>query len=196
MALFALFAHREPPWIVVSAGGLLAAAALIGFSLSGTRWPPPWLASPGRRVVSLALAGLAVGVIGGVLQRHRLGPLPGLAGGLHPFVALACLIGATEELVYRGWMLERLAALGWPAAVTFSAVAHGAYKTALFALPPAAHEGPFSLARIALWTVVGGLMLGWLRVRSQSVWPAVLAHAAFDAVVYSAFAAPPWWVWG
>ena len=25
--------------------------------------------------------------------------------------------------------------------------------------------------------------------------PAVIAHAAFDLVVYSAFAAPPWWVW-
>lgn len=198
IVVFALFAHRGWPWIVVSGVGLLGSAALIGSTLREASWPSALLgrAASGWRLVSLAIVGIVIGVLGGVLQRHHSGVVHEPASGLHLFVALACLIGATEELVYRGWMLERLSTLGWPAAVVLTAVAHGAYKTALFAWPPNTEGVGLNLAGIALWTVLGGMVLGLLRVSSRSVLPAVLAHAAFDAVVYSAFAAPPWWVWG
>jgi len=192
MVLFALFAHRGLPWSAVSGAGLLATAALIGTSLRNTPWP----AGPRSRVVPLAVVGIAIGALGGVLQRQQAGALPEPATGLQLFVLLACLIGITEELVYRGWMLGRLGGLGWPVAVAFTALSHAAYKTALFSWPPDSLSMGFNLAGIALWTVAGGMVLGVLRVASRSVLPAVLAHAVFDAVVYSAFATPPWWVWG
>jgi len=196
MVLFALFVHRGLPWTVASGAGLLASAALIGTSLR-TSWRSALpLVTPRSRVVTLAIAGVILGAVSGALQRRHAGVLPVTASGLDLFVALACLIGITEELVYRGWMLERLSPLGWPAAVVFTALAHGAYKTALFAWPPGSEGAVINLAGIALWTVGGGLVLGLLRVAARSVLPAVLAHAVFDAVVYSAFAAPPWWVWG
>ena len=198
MVVFALFAHRGWPWIAVSGAGLLGSAALIGASLRGAPWPSA-LVGPAAfrsRLVSLAVVGIGIGVIGGLFQRDHSGIVPEPASGLHLFVALACLIGAAEELVYRGWMLERLRALGWPAAVVVTAVAHAAYKTALFAWPPNTESAGLNRVGIALWTVLGGMVLGLLRVSSRSVLPAVLAHVAFDAVVYSAFAAPPWWVWG
>lgn len=83
--------------------------------------------------------------------------------------------------------------LGWPAAVAVAAVAHAAYKTALFAWPGA----PVSvdLAEIALWTTSGGMALGPLRALSGSVLPPLLAHAAFDFVTYRPVASAPWWVW-
>jgi membrane protease YdiL (CAAX protease family) len=43
---------------------------------------------------------------------------------------------------------------------------------------------------------------GWMQGRLSALgWPAAVlfaavAHAVFDAVVYSAYAKPPWWVWG
>lgn len=197
MVLFALCGHRGMPWITVSGIGLLTAAALIGYSLRSTPQPLTLFGLGGSRsrLLPVAIVGIALGAIGGVLQRHQPGVLPQSASGLHPFVVLACLIGVTEELVYRGWMLGRVSAFGWPVAVLITSVAHAAYKTALFAWPPGSEAAAFDLGRIALWTVVGGMVLGVLRVTSRSVLPAVIAHAVFDAVVYSAFAAPPWWVW-
>ena len=81
------------------------------------------------------------------------------------------------------------------AAVLITAVGHAAYKTALFGLPPAYVAAGFSLRSIAFWTTLGGIGLGVLRTKSESVLPAVVAHMVFDATVYSGFPEPPWWVW-
>jgi len=196
MVLFALFAHRGPPLIVVSGVSLLVAAAVIGRSLRGAPQPLELLGLRGSsRLGIFALVAIAVGAAAGMLQRNHIGLLQEPTSGLKLFVVPACLIGVAEELVYRGWLLGRISALGAPAAVVIAAVAHAVYKTALFAWPPDAVGFGFNLAGIALLTVAGGLVLGILRVTSRSVWPAVLAHAAFDALVYSAYTAAPWWVW-
>lgn len=197
MVVFALFAHRGMPYTVLSAAGLLAAAVVIGLSLRRAARPGALLGFAGGSRVGLALAvGIAIGVAAGLWQRSQASVPHEAAIGLPLFVVLACLIGIAEEVVYRGWMQGRLAALGWPAAVLAAAVAHAAYKTALFVWPPDAVTSVFDLGGIALWTVLGGLMLGGLRALSGSVLPAMAAHAVFDAVVYSAYAKPPWWVWG
>ena len=86
-------------------------------------------------------------------------------------------------------------AFGWPAAVLLAALAHAAYKTALFAWPPNSQTAVFDLVGIGLWTGAAGIVLGLLRVSSRSLLPAVLGHVAFDAVVYSSYAQAPWWVW-
>ena len=99
-----------------------------------------------------------------------------------------------EEVIYRGWLLGRLRRLGWPAAIGLSAAAHAAYKTALFAQPSI--TVPIDYASLALLTAAGGLILGGLRALSGNLWPAIVAHAAFDLVVYRAVANAPWWVWG
>jgi membrane protease YdiL (CAAX protease family) len=146
----------------------------------------------------MGAAGNATGAASGVGAglRHRRGlELPLLpAGGLEIFVAVACLIGVTEELVYRGWLQGRLRALGWPVAVVAAAAPHAAYKSALFAWPPGPAE--VDCAVIAGWTFVGGVVSGLLRQFSGSVVPSMVAHAAFDFLVYGAVARAPWWVWG
>lgn len=158
-------------------------------ALLGLRGPTAWL-------VPLTFVGIGLAVVAGMAHRGQPGVVPSGAGGIHPFVLLAALIGVTEELIYRGWVMGRLLSKGWPLAVLVAAVAHAAYKTALFVWPPASVIVVYDLGSILVWTLVGGVVLGLLRVWSRSIWPAVIAHAAFDLVVYSAFAAPPWWVWG
>ena len=110
------------------------------------------------------------------------------------FVIVACLIGATEELIFRGWLLGKARTFGWPTAVVIAAVAHTAYKTALFAWP--AIPDAVDLAGISQLTVAGGIVLGLLRAFSGSVLPSLVAHAVFDFVVYRHVAHAPWWVWG
>ena len=190
MVVFALFAHQRSLLVAASAGGLLVVAATIGRSLREERAAALF----GLRRVSIATLALALILGGAVGLRHRqtLGMSPWLST-VEAFAIVACLVGGAEELLYRGWLLQKVRDLGWPSAVLVAAVAHAAYKTALFALPPGSqgidHTG------MMLWTVAGGIALGILRVRSGSVVPCLFAHAAFDFVVYGALAAAPWWVW-
>jgi membrane protease YdiL (CAAX protease family) len=196
MVIFAAFSHRGLPWILVSATGLLGATISLERSLRRAPRVAALLGLEGfsGKTARFAAVGGALGAGAGLLHRRGLG-LPLLpAGGLEIFAAMACLIGATEELVYRGWLQGRLRTLGWPVAVVAAAAAHAAYKSALFAWPP----GPAQIdcAAIAGWTFVGGVVLGLLRQLSGSVVPAMVAHAAFDLLVYGALAHAPWWVWG
>jgi len=144
--------------------------------------------------VILTVVGGVLGTVAGLSHRDTLGISLFPSGNIETFVLMACLIGATEELVFRGWLLGRARMLGWPAAIVIAAVAHAAYKTALFAWP--ADPTPVDLAEIAVWTAAGGIMLGLMRRISGSVLPPMLAHIAFDFAVYRAVAQAPWWVWG
>jgi len=200
MVLFALTVHSGLPWTLLSVAGLVVAAAAIGLSLAGAPSACTLLgiARPSANASAKALLMIAAGLLAGgglaVVYRLYVGLAAAAAGGIEAFVLLACLIGAAEEVVYRGYVQGRLSGLGWPAAVVLAAVAHAAYKTALFALPATPYEVNYLF--LAAWTLLGGIAFGMLRQFSGSLAPPVAAHAAFDLVVYGAMAEAPWWVWG
>jgi membrane protease YdiL (CAAX protease family) len=195
MILFAFFSHQGLPWTIISGCGLLLMVVAIEHSFrSATCLTVLFgLSQFSYRVVLFVAVGCAIGAGFGVLYRISQG-MPVLpTGGLEAFVGVACLIGATEELLYRGWVQGRLGMLGWPAAVVLAAAAHAAYKTALFAWPPEPMHINYSF--VVLWTFVGGIIFGLIREFSGSVVPLMLAHATFDLLVYGAVAGAPWWVW-
>jgi membrane protease YdiL (CAAX protease family) len=203
MILFALCSHQGMPWIIAGAGGLLlTAAAIAGGSQRSEVESQKFAAGPASvlgldgfsiTIAVFTLAGVGVGAGAGLLHRNALGIALQPAEGVEAFVIMACLIGATEELIYRGWLFGKARAFGWPAAVMIAAIAHASYKTALFAWPPA--PVAVDLWGMAVWTAAGGIVLGLLRVFSGSLIPPLLAHAAFDFVVYRSVAHAPWWVW-
>lgn len=197
MVLFALCWHHGMPWSAIAAGGLIMTATAIAWEGQTFGGNPVQFLGLNRFSTStlvFTLAGAGVGIAFGLLQRRALGlgwqPLV----GVQAFVIVACLIGATEELVYRGWLLGQARVFGWPAAIVIAAVAHAAYKTALFAWPAA--PAVVDLSQMMLFTTIGGLVAGLLRMWSGSLVPAIVAHMAFDFVVYRAVAEAPWWVWG
>lgn len=195
MVVFAVFAHRGLPWIAVGAAGLVVAAAAIGRSLAREVKPFDFVGLTGlpRRAILSCTIGLAIGVGAAVLDRWQLGVPLRPASGFAAFAPVACLIGAAEELIYRGWMQSALHRLGAPAAVGTAALAHAAYKASLFAWSPE----PMTTGWVAIagWTFAVGIAFGALRETSRSVIPSMLGHAAFDWVVYGAFGHAPWWVW-
>ncbi len=196
MVVFAVCSHQHLPWIGLGVAGLLVAVGAIERSLRRTPGAAALLGVDGFRwkAARFTFVGLVAGVILGALYRLEL-ELPLLpGGGWGAFVGLACLVGATEELVYRGWLQGRLQPWGAFAAVMAAAAAHAAYKSALFAWPPA--PSAVNGVIVAGWTFVGGVIFGGLRQVSGSVLPAVAAHAAFDLLVYGAVVHAPWWVWG
>ena len=87
-----------------------------------------------------------------------------------------------EELGWRGWLLPNLLPLGtWPALVLSGAI-WGLWHAPLILL--GYNYGLADARGVALmvgWCALLGILVGWLRLRSASIWPAVLAHAAINA---------------
>ena len=112
---------------------------------------------------------------------------------LHQFALVAALIGATEELIFRGFIQGRAGKINKVFGVLFASFSHSLYKCGLFLIPFFDHD--VNIASLFLFTFVGGMFFGLLREVSKSVLPAIAAHAIFDILVYGQFLQSPWWVW-
>lgn len=100
-----------------------------------------------------------------------------------PLAAFINLIPALgEEIGWRGWLLPKLMPLGVAPAILISGVIWGLWHAPLILLGynyPAVPAWLGQTAMIGMCIVIGAVF-GWLRIRSESVWPAALAHAAFN----------------
>ena len=97
------------------------------------------------------------------------------------FINLIPALG--EELGWRGWLLPKLMPLGTVPALVLSGVIWGLWHSPLILLGynyPAAPPWLGLTMMIGMCIIVGAVF-GWLRLRSESVWPAALAHGAFNA---------------
>ncbi|MDE0545790.1 CPBP family intramembrane glutamic endopeptidase [Microbacterium sp. C7(2022)] len=88
-----------------------------------------------------------------------------------------------EELGWRGWLHSALLPLGvWPT-LLITGVIWGLWHAPLILL--GYNFGRPDLGGLAFMVggcVAWGVLLGWLRLRSASLWPAVLAHGSLNAV--------------
>ncbi|OCG76590.1 CPBP family intramembrane glutamic endopeptidase [Microbacterium sediminis] len=93
------------------------------------------------------------------------------------------LLALGEEIGWRGWLLTALRPWGtWPALV-LTGVIWGLWHAPLILL---GHNfGRTDVTGVLLMIggcVAWGVLLGWTRLRTGSVWPAVFAHGALNAV--------------
>jgi membrane protease YdiL (CAAX protease family) len=111
----------------------------------------------------------------GVIVLIQLVTLPSAA-----FINLVPALG--EELGWRGWLLPKLLPLGAVPAIVISGVIWGLWHAPLILLGYNYPDVPGWLGLTAMVGVciVFGAVFGWLRLRSDSVWPAALAHASFN----------------
>ena len=164
--------------------------------------------SPGALALGLALP-LFVGALayGTAYQSGlaRLAPpvlpvFPSSAGPLAQLAALLLLAGtlgtlallpgaAGEEIGWRGYLLPRLVAAGVPQPILLTGLVWGLWHLVpLFASGYAA--GPWSVlsaGTLLISAVSLGFVLAWLRLDSGSIWPAAVAHAAWNAVINGGF---------
>ncbi len=92
------------------------------------------------------------------------------------------LFALGEEIGWRGWLLPTLRPLGtWPALLISGAV-WGFWHSPLILLGyNFAQPNLLGVALMIGGCMFYGVLIGWLRLRTGSVWPAVFAHGAFNA---------------
>jgi uncharacterized protein len=92
-----------------------------------------------------------------------------------------------EELGWRGFLQPALASrLGWRAAAVTTGVIWAVWHFPLFFAHPL--PGPPAWWQLGCFTLMATLIsivMAWLRLRTGSVWPAVLIHAAHNAFLAS-----------
>jgi membrane protease YdiL (CAAX protease family) len=109
--------------------------------------------------------------------------LVGVQLALFPIAAVIpnSILGFGEELGWRGWLLPALRPMGvWPA-LLLSGVLWGLWHAPLTLLGH--NYGLMDWRGVALMTVnctIMGVLFGWLRLRTGSVWPATVGHGALN----------------
>ena len=182
------------------------------FGAPGSRWGLYWLFG-WLGFVAFGIAAPFVGALFGLfpidltdfsLYRESLENAPGgetfLALGSIETVVLVALLtlplwvllltpfSLGEEWGWRGYLLPRLLPLGqWPALLISGAI-WGLWHAPLIVL--GANYPGHPILGVFLMTIncmIVGIILGWTRLATGSIWPAVLGHAGFNASAGAAY---------
>jgi len=95
-------------------------------------------------------------------------------------------VSLTEEIGWRGYLLPRLTQLGVRRALLLSGLLHGIWHLPVMLLTSLYHPVGNRWVVVPMFLVAVtalGVFYGWLRLRTDSVWPAVLAHSAHNVAV-------------
>jgi membrane protease YdiL (CAAX protease family) len=104
---------------------------------------------------------------------------------------ISTFLALGEEIGWRGYLLPHLLPLGRTRTLLLSGLLHGIWHLPLMFLTPFYHaDGDrWTITVLFLLTLTAaGVFYGYLRLVSNSVWPAALAHGAFN-MYWSTFAA-------
>jgi membrane protease YdiL (CAAX protease family) len=105
-------------------------------------------------------------------------------------VLLAMLTALGEELGWRGFLVPELArSAGFRVAALISGIVWAAWHAPLllFADYNAGTPAWYGLASFSGMVIAASVVYAWLRLRSGSVWPAVLLHASHNAFIQNVF---------
>lgn len=164
-------------WKAIGLAWVLPAA--VGFVAYGSAWA----AGLARfEIPALAEAGLS-----GFSPSARFAILFGLSMTLVSLLSL--LSAAGEEIGWRGYLLTRLVEAEVPRPVLLSGIVWAVWHLPLVLSGQYAAGPSRALSAVVfVLTVAGiGVVIGWMRLSTGSVWPAVVLHAVWNAVIQGTF---------
>jgi len=88
-----------------------------------------------------------------------------------------------EEFGWRGYLQQRLAPGRPLLAAIWMGLIWGIYHYAHVLSGITMSANPMALLIYPFYCIMGSIILGWLRDKSQSIWPACLAHAVGNVIV-------------
>jgi uncharacterized protein len=98
-------------------------------------------------------------------------------------LVIGSLYALAEEIGWRGYLLPHLLPLGRLRALLVSGLLHGIFHLPLMLMTPFYHDSGNRLIVVVLFLLtmtVAGVVYGYLRLNSGSIWPVALAHGAFN----------------
>jgi len=194
VVIFSVFSHGKLIPFFISLSGLLIAGIIININartLTDLRQLSGFNKISGTTVIYIIIAVVFGILIGVVYRKHQHDFV--IPGRLTYFALIAVLIGATEELVFRGFIQGHTRRIGVIASIIFATLAHTVYKCSFFL----AHQSNYETDILFLmkWTIFGGVIFSVIKEYSDNIVPPLVGHAVFDLLVYGDFADAPWWVW-
>lgn len=104
-------------------------------------------------------------------------------------ILLLLIPDAGEEIGWRGYLLPRMIDARLPQPVLFSSLVWGVWHlpvvfSGVYAIGPSRW---ISAAGLIVATLAFGTLLAWMRLGTGSVWPCVVAHAAWNSVINGGF---------
>ncbi len=102
-----------------------------------------------------------------------------------PIFTLGLVLSLGEELGWRGYLLPRLESLGAWGAVLLTGLLHAVFHLPIIFLTTLYHSGANKGVLVPLFVLsvtLVGMFLGYLRLSTGSVWPAVLGHSAHNSI--------------
>lgn len=136
------------------------------------------LVAPSVLAALAALLGAAAGIVTLGTSSAQLATLA--------ILPLQCLVVAVaafgEELGWRGFLMTALRPLGALPALLITGVVWGLWHAPLILLGyNYGQPNALGLVHMVGFTVLVGVLLGWLRMRSESVWTCAIAHGSINA---------------
>jgi membrane protease YdiL (CAAX protease family) len=101
-------------------------------------------------------------------------------------ISLSLLLAFGEEIGWRGYLLPHLLSLGRIPALLVSGLLHGIFHLPLILFTPFYHGLGDRFIVVPLFLLAltaAGVWYGYLRLTSQSVWPAAIAHTSLNISV-------------
>ena len=192
--LFSYFQHATKVRFLFSFIGLLIIATLISRRIHALKDIRDifQLYTQSQYLVYFIIIGILIGILFGFYYRNyaRIDLFP---IRITYIAAIASSVGATEELLFRGYLQNQLRKIGRVPSIVFAAVFHTTYKVVFFISRQSLYEGDVLL--LAKWTLIVGLIFGILKEYSNNSLPPLFGHAMFDIVSYGDEAISPWWLW-
>jgi CAAX protease family protein len=98
-------------------------------------------------------------------------------------LAISTALAMCEEVGWRGYMLPRLLGIGIAPAMLLVGLLHGVWHLPLMLATPYYHSEGSTFLVVPLFLVtltLAGVVFGFLRIWTASVWPVAIAHGVFN----------------